>query len=766
MLPALWLGTGCRENKSSQPPPGQVDETVSARFSIVLDEATSAAFPRRVSAFSISHLDVTRIRVDVKEKDSGIAFYDNFDLTRTDGKWSGTLPFLPKNKPLTFHARAYNGTNVQIFGGSTDQTLTLDNETVNITLIPAGNGQTITLPRITRITIPTEFPADKRGNISFSVSANTGESLTYIITPASGGGSFSPVRGTITLLSAAGTFVSQYTPPRVSERTSYTHEVTVTNEKGHSVTTTFTTVVLPPAHEDVLDPVIKVVFNPVIHTIAARQVVGTTDVIWKATVTDDGPLSELSYLWSLTPNGTFDPTPGFNDATTNPTTMGNYTPSVQGQLTLEVTDSQGGKTLLKYNLTPEQFPDDLYDEGNLGGLNIISAGIHHTCALLDNSRVRCWGYNNHGQLGYGNTTQIGDNEHPYTAGDVDFTGNALQVVTGSHHTCVLLDTGFVRCWGYNGHGELGYGTTENVGDGEPVTSQGYVNLGGRAVKLAAGLYHTCAVLTTGKVRCWGYNGYGQLGYGNTNNVGDDEAVWTKGDVDLGGLAKDITAGGHHTCALLTTGKVRCWGYNGHGELGYANTRHYGDDEHPSIAGDVDVGGLVKQLSAGTFHTCALLETGNVRCWGYGYYGQLGYPSYAGYNYIGDNEKPSAVGDITVGDKVLQIAASIDGSGVDHTCALLSTGTIKCWGYNGYGGLGYGNTSQYNAPGSTTVDLSGASAYYITTGAYHTCALLSTGKARCWGYNSQGQLGYASTRHYGDDEQPSAAGDIQISAPTP
>jgi alpha-tubulin suppressor-like RCC1 family protein len=752
------LAAGC-----SKSAPAQTSETASASFAIAIDEASAASLPGRVSSLAFSPADVTRVRIDVKETSTGTLVYENFDLIKTDGVWSGTLPFLPKGKTITFLAKAYAGTTL-LFSGSTDQTLTGNNQTVTIALAPKNDGQQITLPRITRITIPEFFPEDKRGNVSFSVSATTGEKLSYVITGAAGGGTFVPQRGTITLLATAATFVSQYNPPDVAEETEYTHEVTVTNQAGHSVTTTFKTKVKPIAHDDALEPLIKVVFNPVINAIAAHRPVDTSDVLWKATVADDAPLAQLTYEWKFTATGTFDPAPEFTDATTNPVRMLNYTPLLQGELKLTVTDAQNGKTTLTYALTPDQFPDDFYDVGDLGGLQSISTGAHHTCVLLDNAYVRCWGYNAYGQLGTNSTQSIGDNEHPDSIGNINLVGNAIQVVTGGYHTCALLDTGFVRCWGQNTYGQLGYGNTENVGDGEPVSSQGYVNLGGRATRLAAGLSHTCAVLTTGKVRCWGLNNHGQLGYGHKTNVGDTKAVWTAGDVSVspvGERVKDIVAGGYHTCALLESGNVRCWGRNDAGQLGHGNTTPIGDTEHPSSVGEVIVGGPVKQLSAGYFNTCALLETGNVRCWGYNYSGQLGYGH---YQIIGDNETPASVGDVNVGETVLQIVTSETDDerwGVGFTCALLSTGGVKCWGYNGNGELGYGNTTQLNQPPAATVDLSGASAYALSVGAHHTCALLNTGKARCWGYNRDGQLGYSHTASVGDNEQPSWAGDIRL-----
>src|SRR5690606_36250495 len=127
----------------------------------------------------------------------------------------------------------------------------------------------------------------------------------------------------------------------------------------------------------------------------------------------------------------------------------------------------------------------------------------------------------------------------------------------------------------------------------------------RVVQLAAGSNHTCAVVSDGRVRCWGQGTFGRLGYGNTNHIGDDEEPASVGDVDVGGTVTQLAAGALHTCALLDGGRVRCWGAESEGQLGYANVNTIGDDEAPASAGDVDVGGAVIQLVAGWLHTCAL-----------------------------------------------------------------------------------------------------------------------------------------------------------------
>jgi len=147
-----------------------------------------------------------------------------------------------------------------------------------------------------------------------------------------------------------------------------------------------------------------------------------------------------------------------------------------------------------------------------------------------------------------------------------------------------------------------------------------------ATQIAAGGSHTCALLSGGTVRCWGLSSSGQLGYANTNTIGDNETPASAGDVNVGGTVTQVVAGGEHTCALLSGGTVRCWGLSSSGQLGYANTNNIGDNETPASAGNVNVGGTVAQLSAGSIHTCALLSGGTVRCWGSASNGRLGYAS--------------------------------------------------------------------------------------------------------------------------------------------
>jgi len=384
----------------------------------------------------------------------------------------------------------------------------------------------------------------------------------------------------------------------------------------------------------------------------------------------------------------------------------------------------------------------------------VTTGASHTCALLNTGSVRCWGEGRAGQLGYGNHYKIGDDETPASAGNVNVGGTVSQISAGREHTCALLSTGAVRCWGA---GQLGYGNTDHVGDDETPASAGDVSVGGPVTQVAAGGRHTCALLSTGAVRCWGEAFAGQLGYGDTDQVGDDETPASASDVNVGALVIQIEAGDRHTCVLLSTGAVRCWGSGNDGRLGYGNETTIGDNEAPATAGNVNVGGTVVQIAAGDEHTCALLDTGRVRCWGRGQFGRLGYGN---TNDIGDDETPASARDVNVAGPVVRVVRIAAGG--RHTCALLDTGAVRCWGSAeqlGYGeGVDIGDSETPASAGDVNV---GGRVSEISAGRDHTCAVLITGAVRCWGRGREGQLGYGNEDSIGDNDLPSTAGDVPV-----
>jgi alpha-tubulin suppressor-like RCC1 family protein len=269
----------------------------------------------------------------------------------------------------------------------------------------------------------------------------------------------------------------------------------------------------------------------------------------------------------------------------------------------------------------------------------MSTLVDHSCAILDNGSVKCWGYNSWGELGLGDKAPRGTNasnlDDHLPAVDLGTGRTARAISTGRLHSCALLDDGSVKCWGLNDEGQLGLGDVLNRGDelGEMGDNLPAVDLGtGRKVTaVAAGAQHTCALLDNGSVKCWGSNIYGYLGLGDTlsrgagpSEMGDNLPAVSLG---IGRTAVSVAASYSHTCALLDNGTVKCWGNNPYGELGLGDT--LGRGRNDSDMGDnlpvvnLGTGRLAVGISAGSFYSCALLDTNDVKCWGANDRGQLG-----------------------------------------------------------------------------------------------------------------------------------------------
>jgi alpha-tubulin suppressor-like RCC1 family protein len=257
----------------------------------------------------------------------------------------------------------------------------------------------------------------------------------------------------------------------------------------------------------------------------------------------------------------------------------------------------------------------------------------------------------------------------------------VALALGEYHSCALLDSGDVRCWGDSATSvRPASARSSDLGDNEKPSIAQPINVGGKVVQLAAGRNHTCALLDTKKVRCWGAGVSGALGYNNTNNIGDGELPFSAGDVTVGA---DVAAGHRRrhvhvrphgrptTCAAGASGPA--------GGSATATSPTSATTSSRRSAGDVNVGAKVKFIAAGASHTCVITETNNVRCWGLNSNGQLGYGH---TNTIGDNEFPNVSGNVSLGDPIVQITA-----GLQHTCAVTMTGAVRCWGNSTYGQLG-------------------------------------------------------------------------------
>eukprot|EP01083_Nonionella_stella_P059526 155750_1 len=256
--------------------------------------------------------------------------------------------------------------------------------------------------------------------------------------------------------------------------------------------------------------------------------------------------------------------------------------------------------------------------------SFIALGYDHSCVVRQ-FKAKCFGRNTYGQLGYGHKNNIGDGSNQMGAKllDIDLGSSfkPVQIAPGAFHTCALSTNSTVKCWGYNNYGQLGYGDSDNRGGGpnEMGDSLPEINLGSSFIPLqiVAGGYYMCALSTNNKVKCWGYNSDGQLGQGDTNNRGDE--VNEMGDnlleIDLGStfIPIEITARRSHTCALSKTNKVKCWGYNSNGQLGYGDTNNEMGNNLPEI--DLGSSFIPMQIVTGWYHTCALSTSNKVKCWG-------------------------------------------------------------------------------------------------------------------------------------------------------
>jgi len=380
----------------------------------------------------------------------------------------------------------------------------------------------------------------------------------------------------------------------------------------------------------------------------------------------------------------------------------------------------------------------------------LAAGGEHTCAVLTNGLVHCWGVGGAGRLGYGHTENIGDDDTPTTAGPVDLgSACAVQVAAGGAHTCVLLEGGGVRCWGRAAAAELGVPPGANV-TSPPAEDIPFTALAGATiVQVAAGSRHTCVRLDDGNVRCFGSNDRGQIGHLTITLAG---ALAT--NVDIGGSAMDISAGEEHTCVRFDDGSTKCWGAGDNGKLGFNGLA----DVLPSAGSAlIATGGTVTAVSAGNEHTCAVLNeaaaSGVVRCWGRGIAGRLGNLDELS---VGDTEAPATISALDFGAPATQIRA-----GGFHTCALVDS-HVRCWGDGISGQLGYADTND-NIGDSLAHPLRGdlvtgiEPIAQVVTGREHTCALANSGRVRCWGRPNEGRLGHGDGRSVGNAGAPIAAG---------
>ncbi len=333
----------------------------------------------------------------------------------------------------------------------------------------------------------------------------------------------------------------------------------------------------------------------------------------------------------------------------------------------------------------------------------VEVGDARTCAILQGGSLKCWGSNYSGRLGLGDTHHRGDG--PGEMGDalpaVDLGPGALvkQVACGSNSTCALLVNGTIRCWGgQNIHGDLGAGKSflqDDIGDesDEMGAATPTANLGGTVKLISAGAVHYCGQLENDSIKCWGANESGQLGLGNTtdrgnkpNDMGNNLPTVNLG-LPGGEVVTGLTTGSYHSCVLTSMGRVKCWGANDYAQLGLGDTQNRGDSPGevngaPMI--DLGAGKKAIAIAASQRSTCATLDTGELKCWGYSFligYGDL--------NNRGD--APGEMGDslpaVNLGAGLKPVQLDTNAWSDPFRCAVLNNGRMKCWGTNAYGQLG-------------------------------------------------------------------------------
>jgi alpha-tubulin suppressor-like RCC1 family protein len=345
----------------------------------------------------------------------------------------------------------------------------------------------------------------------------------------------------------------------------------------------------------------------------------------------------------------------------------------------------------------------------------LVVGDEHSCVLLHDGVVKCWGDNTFGQLG---VPMIAASSSPITVSSFGEGRHAIELAAGKFHTCALLNDGSISCWGHNSLGSLGNGSSGHSDVPQNINSHEFVSV-------RSGGFTTCGATNASKLFCWGRNARFQTGKDvGMNVVSSPEEIVINANIEA---LKSLKMGDSHSCFVNDSNEIWCWGANDDGQLGTGETslRSLPIESFRISSPNVAVG-----LGVGGKHSCVITSSNQIVCWGFNEFGQLGDAT--------ESE------DLSPRDVINHLGGDID-LGFDHSCSVNEQSIIFCWGNNDEGQIGDGTTTARNVP--TQVQLpSGATAQQIAAGLSHTCALLHSDDVMCWGNNSGGKLGDGTTSH--------------------
>ncbi|MBW2453980.1 MAG: hypothetical protein JRI68_05705 [Deltaproteobacteria bacterium] len=350
------------------------------------------------------------------------------------------------------------------------------------------------------------------------------------------------------------------------------------------------------------------------------------------------------------------------------------------------------------------------DEGACLEVVDLGAGVAHTCAVLSNGTVRCWGYDKHDLLfidGLDDPAEPGS--YVMTPTPVPDLDDAVEVAGGDAHSCVRTMTDEVKCWGWNGMGQLGTGDFANADTPAPVA------LSSTVTSMAVALASNCVALASGDMACWGLNEHGEFGNGE---AGSSLTEPTPVEISFGFPVDQVSGTYGHTCARVTVAEAFCFGNNGSGQLGNGTT-----DDSTTPVGVMGEG--VQEIFAGDGHTCGRIGT-ELACWGSNNNGQLGL-GVTGSNVLSET-MVTAVGGAT------RIELSDN-----FSCVLDGSDQLVCWGRNVEGQMGNGQSGA-NTWQLTPFTVPIGPVRDVALGYKHGCAVTTDGEVLCWGLNNHGQLG--------------------------